>query len=76
MSGVPGTVFILFFKQKTVDFRGLIFKQEKGRASKTLARITSAGRALRFSRVLTAFARFFAGFARKKNMRKCVSKIV
>ena len=29
----------------------------------------------RFSRVLTAFARFFAGFARKKNMRKCVSKI-
>ena len=55
--------------------RRSIFKQEKGRASKTLARITSAGRALRFPRVLTAFARFFAGFAGKKTMRKCMSKI-
>ena len=54
--------------------RRSIFKQEKGRASKTLARITSAGRALRFSRDLTTFAHFFAGFAEKKTMRKCVSK--
>ena len=44
-------------------------KQEKERRLCASLKLTSAGRALRFSRVLTAFARFFAGFGRMKCIR-------